>query len=190
VQTVAPPPPLSEFVAGATHGAEGAAAALDVDTRHRQLLFLNIPSYGAGADPWFRRGDSTRRNGGLDPQFVGDGRQLRHGSVPGRVGQALQQEGVVLDRAAAAGRLPGPGGRGLQAQAHQLEVIIQQGLEALGAEHREIIVLRDIENLSYQEISEITGLAEGTVKSRLFRARVALKEFVTARYEFDPEELP
>ncbi len=71
-----------------------------------------------------------------------------------------------------------------QAQANQLEEIIQAGLSQLQSEHREIVVLRDIENLSYQEISEITGLAEGTVKSRLFRARVALKEFVQARYDF------
>lgn len=72
-----------------------------------------------------------------------------------------------------------------QVQAQQLELIIKEGLEALRPEHREIIVLRDIEALSYQEISEITGLAEGTVKSRLFRARVALKEFVTARYDVE-----
>ena len=74
-----------------------------------------------------------------------------------------------------------------QAQAHELEEIIQQGLAALGGEHREIIVLRDIENLTYQEISEITGLAEGTVKSRLFRARVALKTYVKEHYEFEGE---
>jgi RNA polymerase sigma-70 factor (ECF subfamily) len=72
-----------------------------------------------------------------------------------------------------------------QAQAHELEVIIQQGLALLGSEHREIIVLRDIENLTYQEISTITGLAEGTVKSRLFRARVALKTYVKEHYEFE-----
>ncbi len=72
-----------------------------------------------------------------------------------------------------------------QAQAHELEVIIQQGLALLGSEHREIIVLRDIENLTYQEISTITGLAEGTVKSRLFRARVALKAYVKEHYEFE-----
>ena len=72
-----------------------------------------------------------------------------------------------------------------QAQAHQLEQIIKEGLGSLGAEHREIVVLRDIENLSYQEISEITGLAEGTVKSRLFRARVQLKEYVKNRYDFE-----
>lgn len=74
-----------------------------------------------------------------------------------------------------------------QAQAVELEVIIQEGLQQLGAEHREIVVLRDIENLSYIEISEITGLAEGTVKSRLFRARVALKHYVQAHYEFEEE---
>lgn len=72
-----------------------------------------------------------------------------------------------------------------QVQARQLELIIKEGLDALRPEHREIIVLRDIEALSYQEISEITGLAEGTVKSRLFRARVALKEFVAARYDVE-----
>ncbi len=74
-----------------------------------------------------------------------------------------------------------------QAQAHQLEAIIKDGLAMLGAEHREIIVLRDIENLTYHEISEITGLAEGTVKSRLFRARVALKIYVKEHYEFEGE---
>lgn len=72
-----------------------------------------------------------------------------------------------------------------QAQAHQLEIIIQEGLAQLASEHREIVVLRDIENLSYQEIAEITGLAEGTVKSRLFRARVALKQYIQIRYEFE-----
>jgi RNA polymerase sigma-70 factor (ECF subfamily) len=39
-------------------------------------------------------------------------------------------------------------------------------------------VLRDVEDLSYEEISEITGLAEGTVKSRLHRARTMLKHLV------------
>ncbi|NJK32311.1 MAG: hypothetical protein HC927_07815, partial [Deltaproteobacteria bacterium] len=41
---------------------------------------------------------------------------------------------------------------------------------------RLLIVLRDIQGLSYAEIIRITGLQEGTVKSRLHRARVALKE--------------
>lgn len=74
-----------------------------------------------------------------------------------------------------------------QAQAVELEQIIKAGLQQLGHEHREIVVLRDIENLSYIEISEITGLAEGTVKSRLFRARVALKTYVQTHYELEEE---
>jgi len=41
-------------------------------------------------------------------------------------------------------------------------------------EQRELVVLRDIENLTYGEIQQVTGLASGTVKSRLHRARLAL----------------
>ncbi|QED28587.1 sigma-70 family RNA polymerase sigma factor [Microvenator marinus] len=65
----------------------------------------------------------------------------------------------------------------------ELEKIIQEGLAELGEIHRTIIVLRDVEHLSYQEIAEIVELPEGTVKSRLFRARVALKEYVEKRYD-------
>ncbi|MCS6912881.1 MAG: sigma-70 family RNA polymerase sigma factor [Myxococcales bacterium] len=58
----------------------------------------------------------------------------------------------------------------------QLERIVREGIARLDEEHRMLIVLRDIEELSYEEIVEITGLPEGTVKSRLHRARMALKE--------------
>ena len=52
---------------------------------------------------------------------------------------------------------------------------VQRSLARLEPDAREVLVLRDIEGLSYAEIVDITGLAEGTVKSRLHRARVALK---------------
>jgi RNA polymerase sigma-70 factor (ECF subfamily) len=58
----------------------------------------------------------------------------------------------------------------------QLERMVQEGIALLEEEHRVLIVLRDVEDLSYDEIASITGLAEGTVKSRLHRARLALKE--------------
>lgn len=60
----------------------------------------------------------------------------------------------------------------------QMERLMQQGIAALEEEHRELIVLRDVENLSYEEISGITGLPDGTVKSRLHRARMALKDYM------------
>lgn len=60
----------------------------------------------------------------------------------------------------------------------QLERIMQQGIASLDEDHRVLIVLRDVEELSYEEICQITGLPEGTVKSRLHRARLALKEFL------------
>ena len=54
------------------------------------------------------------------------------------------------------------------------ERLIREALEQLPEEQRTIIVLRDIEDLSYEEISELLGLARGTVKSRLHRARAQL----------------
>lgn len=56
-----------------------------------------------------------------------------------------------------------------------LKHLVEQALERLEPEQREILVLRDVEDLAYEEIQQITGLAEGTVKSRIHRARLALK---------------
>jgi RNA polymerase sigma-70 factor (ECF subfamily) len=52
---------------------------------------------------------------------------------------------------------------------------VQGCIEALDPEHKEVIVLRDMQDFSYEEISEVLGIMEGTVKSRLFRARDAVK---------------
>ena len=46
-------------------------------------------------------------------------------------------------------------------------------------DHRLLLVLRDIQGLSYQEMADVTGLNVGTIKSRLHRARLALKEALT-----------
>ena len=51
---------------------------------------------------------------------------------------------------------------------------LERALLALSDEHRLLVVLREVEQLSYEEIVEITGLPEGTIKSRLHRARAAL----------------
>lgn len=66
-------------------------------------------------------------------------------------------------------------------EGQQLEQIMQKAISELEEEHRILIVLRDIEELSYEEICEITELAEGTVKSRLHRARLALRKKMMTR---------
>lgn len=63
-------------------------------------------------------------------------------------------------------------------QGYQVEAIVRQCILSLEPDFREVLVLRDVEDLTYEEICEITGVAEGTVKSRLHRARTALKEKV------------
>ena len=54
--------------------------------------------------------------------------------------------------------------------------LVQRLIAELDEDHRVLIVLRDIEELSYEEIGQITDLNEGTVKSRLHRARMALRK--------------
>jgi len=70
-------------------------------------------------------------------------------------------------------QVPGPEA---MIQGQRLQRAIQRELANLDEEHRLLIVLRDIEGLPYADIMRITGLPAGTVKSRLHRARVALKE--------------
>lgn len=52
---------------------------------------------------------------------------------------------------------------------------IAYGMEKLGAKHREILILRNVKNLSYEEIAAILNISVGTVKSRIARAREALR---------------
>ena len=61
-------------------------------------------------------------------------------------------------------------------QSKEQETAIQQALGRLSGEHRSIIVLRDIEGFSYNEIADVLGVSIGTVKSRLARARGDLKK--------------
>jgi len=63
-------------------------------------------------------------------------------------------------------------------EAVELERLMQRAIDALDEDQKLLVVLRDVEELSYDEIGEVTGLAEGTIKSRLHRARMAIKEFL------------
>lgn len=65
---------------------------------------------------------------------------------------------------------------------------IKKGLLALSPEHRHIIILRDINGLSYLEIAEILELEEGTVKSRLARARAKLASVIISGNYFKEKQ--
>jgi len=52
---------------------------------------------------------------------------------------------------------------------------IALGMEKIGAKHREVLILRNVKNLSYEEIAEVLGISVGTVKSRIARARESLR---------------
>ena len=61
-------------------------------------------------------------------------------------------------------------------QTKEQEQAIVEALGKLSSDHRSIVILRDIEGFSYNEIADVLGISIGTVKSRLARARSDLKK--------------
>lgn len=65
---------------------------------------------------------------------------------------------------------------GARLEKDEVRLSVNKALDLLEAHDREILVLKDVQGLSYDEISEILSLPMGTVKSRISRARTAFKE--------------
>lgn len=61
-------------------------------------------------------------------------------------------------------------------QRNEARKLLWRGLEKIGTEHREILVLKELEGFRYVEIAQILEIPEGTVASRLYHARSALKK--------------
>jgi RNA polymerase sigma-70 factor, ECF subfamily len=87
--------------------------------------------------------------------------------APHRRRRAEAELDVVADPA------PGPGA---DLETAERDAALQRAIAALDEEARIVVVLRDVEGLSYEEIAAALELPIGTVRSRLHRARTALKE--------------
>jgi RNA polymerase sigma-70 factor (ECF subfamily) len=88
-----------------------------------------------------------------------------------RRADSLDELGATREPAA-----PGEASPELRAQRRQLQARLWQAVHALPDKQREILVLRDYQDLSYAEISTVLGIPKGTVMSRLHGARKALRD--------------
>ena len=85
---------------------------------------------------------------------------------------SLDDEELNLD---APDRAPGPQE---SAEGKELQQMVQDGLMALGDDHRTVLVMREVQGLSYEEIAGKLGIDLGTVKSRISRARTTLRKIL------------
>lgn len=69
-----------------------------------------------------------------------------------------------------------------EAMDKELREAIEAAASRLGAEYREVFVLKDLEGLSYEEIAELTGSSVAAIKSRLHRARLSLRAAIDQFY--------
>ncbi len=98
--------------------------------------------------------------------FSQQARRTRHGAP-------LPEEGDEGDRA----QMNDDGGDDPESLSIRDErsAALQRALSALSVEHREVLMMRELEDLTYQEIASVLGVPVGTVMSRLARARTALR---------------
>ena len=73
-----------------------------------------------------------------------------------------------------------------QAERRELREQIETALQALTPEHRQVLVLREMHQLSYDEIAQVLKLDVGTVKSRINRGRKQLRNFLLKSGNFSP----
>jgi RNA polymerase sigma-70 factor (ECF subfamily) len=69
------------------------------------------------------------------------------------------------------------------AERNEMKKVVAEAIKTLSDEHRTVILLRDIQGFSYEEIARIVECPEGTVKSRINRARQALKDILKTKRE-------
>jgi RNA polymerase sigma-70 factor (ECF subfamily) len=98
--------------------------------------------------------------------------RLRHASLD----DALPaEEGLVPRQAPDEGESPVE-----YAERHEVQAAVQRAISRLPDEYRLVVIMRDLQGLSYHEIAAMLGTTLGTIKSRLHRARQALRVIIQA----------
>jgi RNA polymerase sigma-70 factor, ECF subfamily len=105
------------------------------------------------------------------PSVNGNGRNAGGGR------DADDQASGLVDRVSQDRREPGPAE---QVENRERDQAVLTALGRLDAEYRAVLVMRDIEGFDYQQMADVLGLPLGTLKSRLFRARLALRDELKA----------
>ena len=182
-----------ELVRSAQKGDDGAFEAL-VRSYEKRVYHLALRMCGNAEDAYevaqeaflsawkgmrFFRGDSSfstwlyrlTSNAAID--FLR--RQRRQG---GSDGVSLDDEDTFLEVADPA---PSPH---QQAERLELRDALARGLGALSPEHRQVLLLRELQGLTYEEIAAALELDLGTVKSRIARAREKLRKYLVASGNF------
>lgn len=101
-------------------------------------------------------------------------KQMRHSATSGNISMddlAEAKSEKLLNPSLVNGANPGT-----QLEKREREAHVQRCITSLDHEYKEVLVLRDIQGFSYEEIRDILKVPDGTVKSRLSRARNALKD--------------
>jgi RNA polymerase sigma-70 factor (ECF subfamily) len=103
--------------------------------------------------------------------------------------QSLEKEEVEEEGHAGAERFsdPHPGPREMLSKEEEKQMV-NRALEQLTPEHRAVLVLREWEDLSYEEIAEALGIDRGTVMSRLHYGRKKLAEILEVMFKEEDEE--
>lgn len=104
---------------------------------------------------------------------IGLNEATRHGSKRSAAADALSADEGALDAVADLRHAPEP-----RAEQHDVRDALERAVRALPRNYRAPLILRDIEGLSTTEAAQILGLREATFKSRLHRARLAIRKTI------------
>lgn len=169
-------------------------------TRHRGRIFAMIRNMVKNeADAWDLSQDVFIKAWQALPRFEVKARfstwlyRIAHNAVYDQVrkkrpeggGDELNDELLDRDRIdPAAVTTPASGRRPDEAlSTDELRLKIEAALDRLSPEHREAVVLKDVQGLAYKEIADVMGCTLGTVMSRLFYARQKLQMLLKDEYE-------